>query len=351
MSGKYRELMKLFRLRFLASAAALSFGLAAIPAHADYHIVNTIQVGGDGGWDYLEPDPISRRLYVTHKDHVVVLDMDTLKVTGDIPDSPGMGGVAFSRELNRGFTANGAEDTVGVFELATLKPLAKWKVTGKRPNQIAYEPTTKRVFSFNSTGRNITVFDAKSGEVLSTIEVDGRTEFYAMDGKGMIYDALEDQATVIAIDAKAMKVIAAYSLAPNTEPSGMAMDTKTRRLFVPTHSKSFLVLNADTGKILATFPMGTGNDAAKFDPGLKFAFASNGDGTLTILHEDGGDKFSLAQNVRTEFGARTMAVDPKTHRVFMPTADFSPPPPATPEIPNPRGATIPGTFRVLVLEP
>jgi DNA-binding beta-propeller fold protein YncE len=343
--------MKLFRWRFLASAAVLSCGLAAIPAHGDYHIVNAIQVGGDGGWDYLEPDPVSRRLYVTHKDHVVVLDMDTFKVTGDIPDSPGMGGVALSRELNRGFTANGTEDTVGVFELDTLKPLAKWKATGKRPNQIAYEPTTKRVFTFNSTGRNITVFDAKSGEVLSTIEVDGRTEFYAMDGKGMIYDALEDKATVIAIDAKAMKLIATYSLAPNTEPSGMAMDTKTRRLFIATRSKSFLVLNADTGKILATFPMGAGNDAAKFDPGLKLAFASNGDGTLTILHEDGGDRFSLAQNVTTEFGARTMAVDSKTHRVFMPTADFSPPLPATLETPNPRGAAIPGTFRVLVLEP
>jgi hypothetical protein len=155
----------------------------------------------------------------------------------------------------------------------------------------------------------------------------------------------------IAIDAKGMKVTAAYSLAPNTEPSGMAMDTKTRRLFVPTHSQSFLVLSADTGKILATLPMGAGNDAAKFDPGLKFAFASNGDGTLTILHEDGGDKFSLVQNVKTQLGARTMAVDPKTHRVFMPTADFGPPPPATPDNPNPRGAMLPGSFRVLVLEP
>jgi DNA-binding beta-propeller fold protein YncE len=345
------EFMKLFHTRFLAGAAALSFGLATIPAHADYHIVDSIQVGGAGGWDYLEPDPISRRLYVTHADYVVVLDMDTLKVIGEIHDSPGMGGVVFSRELNRGFTANGAEDAVGVFELDTLKPIAKWKATGKRPNQIAYEPTTKRLFSFNSTGRNATVFDANSGEVLSTIEVDGRTEFYAMDGKGMIYDALEDKATVIAIDAKAMKVIATYSLAPHAEPSGMAMDTKTRRLFVPTHSKSFLVLNADTGKILAAFPMGAGNDAAKFDPGLKFAFASNGDGTLTILHEDGGDKFSLAQSVKTEPGARTMAVDPKTHRVFMPTADFGPPPAATPEKPSPRGAVIPGTFRILVLEP
>ncbi len=337
--------------RLLSCAAALSLGLAAISAQADYHIVNKIQVGGAGGWDYLEPDPVSRRLYVSHDKHVVVIDMDTLKVVGDVPDSPGMGGVALAPDLNRGFTANGDEDTVGVFALDTLQPIAKWKATGRRPNQIGYEPATQRVFSFNSTGRNITVFDAKSGAVLATLEVDGRTEFYALDGKGMIYDSLQDKATVIAIDAKAMKVVATYPLAPHTQPAGTVMDPKTRRIFVACRSKSFLVLDADSGKILATFPIGAGNDAAKFDPGTKLAFASNGDGTLAVLHEDDGDKFSLVQNVKTEVGARTMAVDPKTHRVFMPNADFGPPPPATPEKPNPRGAMIPGTFRVLVLEP
>lgn len=320
-------------------------------AHAEYHLVSKIQVGGDGGWDYLEPDPVARRLYVTHKDHVVVIDMDSLQVVGDIPDSPGMGGVAIARDLNRGFTANGAEDMIGVFALDTLKPIGKWQATGKRPNQIAYEPTTHRVFSFNSTGRNITVFDAKTGKVLSTLAVDGRTEFYAMDGKGMIYDSLEDKATVIAIDAKAMKVVATYSVAPNEEPAGTTMDPKTRRIFVACHSKSFLVLNADSGKILASFPIGEGNDAAKFDPGLKLAFASNGDGTLAVVHEDGNDKFSLVQTVQTEPGARTMAVDAKTHRVFLPSADFIPPPAASADNPKPRRSMVPGSFRVLVLEP
>jgi hypothetical protein len=339
------------RSRTLLAALTFPLALAAIEARAAYHIASTIHVGGEGSWDYLEPDPVSRRLFVTHKDHVVVINMDTLKVIGDIPDSPGMGGVALSRELNRGFTANGAEDTVGVFELDTLKPIAKWKATGKRPNQIAYEPTTQRVFSFNSTGRNVTVFDTRTGEVLSTINVDGRTEFYAVDGTGMIYDALEDKATVIAIDARAMKVVRTYSLAPNEGPSGMAMDTRTRRLFVPTHSKAFLVLDADTGKILASFPIGEGNDAAKFDPGTRLAFASNGDGSLTVVHEDGKDAFSLVQTVKTEAGARTMAVDPKTHRIFMPTADFIPAPPATPDNPKPRRSTAAGSFRILVLEP
>lgn len=320
-------------------------------ARAEYHKIATIQVGGDGGWDYLEPDPVARRLYVTHKDHVVVIDMDSLQVIGDVPDSPGMGGVAIARDLNRGFTANGAEDKIGVFELDTLKPLAKWTATGKRPNQIAYEPTTQRVFSFNSTGRSVTVFDAKTGNVLATIVVDGRTEFFALDGKGMIYDSLEDKATVIAIDAKAMKVVATYSVAPNEEPAGTTMDPQTRRIFVACHSKSFLVLNADTGKIVASFPIGEGNDAVKFDPGLKLAFASNGDGSLSVIHEDSADKFSLVQTVKTEPGARTMAVDEKTHRAFLPSTDFSPAPPPSAANPKPRQAMVPGSFRVLVFEP
>jgi DNA-binding beta-propeller fold protein YncE len=322
-----------------------------VAAHAEYHIATSIPIGGEGGWDYLEPDPIGRRLYVSHEKHVVVIDMDTLKVVGDVPDSPGMGGVAFSRELNRGFTANGDEDTVGVFELSTLTPLTKWKTTGKRPNQIAYEPTTQRVFSFNSTGRNVTVFDAKTGQVLSTIDVDGRTEFYAMDGKGMLYDSLQDKATVIAIDAKAMKVLATYPLAPHAQPAGTTMDPKTRRLFVACRSKSFLVLDADTGRILQAFPIGERNDAAKFDPGTRLAFASNADGTLAVIHEDGPNQFTLVQTLRTEYGDHTMAVDVKTHRLFVPSADYGPAPPATAQNPNPRRPMVPGSFRVLMLEP
>ncbi|HZF29650.1 MAG TPA: YncE family protein [Gammaproteobacteria bacterium] len=333
----------------MAILAALS--VPPIPAQAAYHLTAKIEVGGEGGWDYLEPDPIARRLYVSHEDHVVVIDMDALKVVGDVPDTPGIGGVALARDLDRGFTANGDEDTVGVFELGSLRPLAKWKATGKRPNQIAYEPTTQRVFSFNSTGRNVTVFDARSGAVLGTIEVDGRTEFYALDGKGMIYDSLQDKATVIAIDARAMKVVATYPLAPHAQPAGTVMDPLTRRIFVACRSKSFLVLDADSGKILATFPIGERNDAAKFDPGLKLAFASNGDGTVAVVHEESADKFTLVETVHTEYGARTMAVDPTTHRLFLPSADFAPAAAPTPANPNPRRTMVPGSLRVLVFEP
>jgi hypothetical protein len=338
------------RSRLAATLAVLLLVWTA-PAQAAYHIVKKIAVGGEGGWDYLEADSVGRRLYVTHQDHVVVIDMDELTVVGDIPDSPGMGGVALARDLNRGFTANGAEDTIGVFELDTLKPITKWKATGKRPNQIAYEPVTQRVFSFNSTGRNVTVFDAKTGAVLATLEVDGRTEFYALDGKGMIYDSLEDKATVIAIDAPSMRVTATYALAPNQAPAGTAMDSRTRRIFVACHSKALLVLDANTGRILASFPIGDGNDAVKFDPGSRMVFASNGDGTLAVVHEDDADRFSLVQTVTTEVGARTMAVDIKTHRVFLPCADFVPAGGSTGDNSKSRRTMVAGSFRVLVLEP
>jgi DNA-binding beta-propeller fold protein YncE len=248
-----------------------------------YHLSGEIQVRGEGGWDYLESDPVGRRLYVTHGNHVVVIDMDTLKIVGDVPDCPGMGGVAFSRSLNRGFTANGTDDTVTVFALDTLKPIARWKATGKRPNQIILEPLTQRLFTFNSTGRNATVFDAVTGDVLGTIPLDGRTEFPVADGRGMIYDSLQDKATVVVIDARTMKVTRTFSLAPHTEPAGTAMDRETRRLFVACRSQSLLVLDADSGKILNVFPIGARNDAAKFDSGTKLVFASNGDCTLPIV--------------------------------------------------------------------
>ena len=342
--------MKTTRRLWLIGIMALPLRFVAAPAEPHYHITARIQVGGAGGWDYLEPDPVGRRLYVTHGDHVVVIDMDALKVVGDVPDCPGMGGVALARELNRGFTANGTDDTGTVFALDSLKQVGRWKATGKRPNQILYEPATKRLFTFNSTGRNATAFDAATGEVLGTIPLDGRTEFPAADGKGMIYDSLQDKATVVAIDARTLKVTATYNLAPHKDPAGTTMDPKTRRIFVACRSQSFLVLDADSGKILETFPIGARNDAAKFDPGTKLAFASNGDGTLNILREDSAKTFTLLPAVQTEFGARTMAVDEKTHRVFMPSADFSEVP-SKKEGAGPRRTIVPDTFRVLVLDP
>lgn len=338
-------------IRSAGLALILAFSGLVPAVSAGYHLTHQIPVGGPGGWDYLEVDAAARRLYIAHEDTVVVIDVDSLKVVGEVPNCPGMGGVAVAPELNRGFTANGAEDTVTVFALDSLKPVARWKATGKRPNQILYESVTKRVFTFNSTGRNTTAFDAVTGEVLGTIPLDGRTEFPVADGKGMIYDSLQDKATVVAIDARTLKVTATYSLAPHKDPAGTTMDPETRRLFVACRSQSFLVLDADTGKILSTIPIGARNDAAKFDPGRKLAFASNGDGTLAVVHEENADKFTLVETVKTEFGARTMAVDPKTHRLFLPSADYEPAQAPTKETPNPRRKMVPNSFRVLVFEP
>lgn len=339
----------LFRTAGLVLAVALAGFVPA--ASAGYHLTHQIPVGGPGGWDYLEADATARRLYVAHEDTVVVIDMDSLKVVGEVLNCPGMGGVALSPELNRGYTANGTDDTVTVFALDTLKPLARWKATGKRPNQILYEAVTKRVFTFNSTGRNATAFDAVTGEVLGTIPLDGRTEFPVADGKGMIYDSLQDKATVVAINANTLRVTATYPLAPHADPAGTTMDPVTRRLFVACRSQSLVVLDADSGKILTTFPIGARNDAAKFDPGLKLVFASNGDGTLNILREVSADKFSAVETVKTEFGARTMAVDPKTHRLFLPSADFDPVPSSTKDATTARRTIRPGSFRILVLAP
>jgi DNA-binding beta-propeller fold protein YncE len=325
-------------LSFIAVLALPLTASAAAPS-SGYHVISKIHVGGEGGWDYAETDRVARRLYVTHENSVVVIDMDALKVVGNVPDCPGMGGVALAPALNRGFTANGGDDTVTVFALDTLKFIARWKATGKR------------VFTFNSTGRNATAFDALTGEVLGTIPLDGRTEFPVADGKGMIYDSLQDKATVVAINARTLNVTATFSLAPYKDPAGTTMDPATRRLFIACRSQSFLVLDADTGKILQTFPIGARNDAAKFDPGAKLAFASNGDGTLNILREDRTGNGTLMETVPTEFGARTMAVDEKTHRLFLPSADFAPAVPPTKENPNPRRAMVPGTFRILVVEP
>ena len=343
--------MQLARLRSASFVMALTLSVFVPVVSAGYHLAHQIPVGGAGGWDYLEVDAAARRLYIAHEDTVVVIDVDSLKVVGEVPNCPGMGGVAVAPELNRGFTANGSEDTVTVFALDTLKPVARWKATGKRPNQILYESGTKRVFTFNSTGRNATAFDAVTGEVLGTIPLDGRTEFPVADGKGMIYDSLQDKATIVAIDARTLKVTATYSLAPHKDPAGTTMDPETRRLFVACRSQSLLVLDADTGKILSTIPIGARNDAAKFDPGLKLAFASNGDGTLAVVHEENADKFTLVETVKTEFGARTMAVDPQTHRLFLPSADYEPSAKPTKESPNPRRKMLPNTFRVLVYSP
>ena len=319
----------------------------ALAAGSGYHVVTTYKIGGDGGWDYLTADSDARRLYISRATHVMVLDADSGKSVGDIPDTPGVHGIALAPELGRGFTSNGREGTVSIFDIKTLVVSNKVKV-GENPDAILYDPATKRVFTFNGRSQDSSAIDAASGKVLATIKLDGKPEFAASDAKGEVFVNIEDKSELVAIDADKMEVKAKWPLAPCEEPSGLSIDRKNRRLFAGCGNKMMAVVDADSGKVLATPPIGDGVDATTFDPETGLAFASCGEGVLTVVKEDSSGKFS-AENVPTQQGARTLALDSKTHNVFVVTAKFGPPPPATPDNPHPRRSIVPDSFVVLVV--
>lgn len=337
----------------LLPLAALSLfvcgGASAAPASlSSYQVIQKVTLGGEGGWDYLTADPDAHRLYISRGMHVMVLDADTKKVVGDIPDTNGVHGIALVPKLGRGFTSNGRDNTVTIFDLKTLKPIGSVQ-TGQRPDCIVYEPKTRRVFTFNGGGNDATAIEAASGKVLGTIALGGRPEFAVADGKGMIYDNIEDKSETVAIDARALTVKSRWPLAPAEGPSGIAMDTKTRRLFITCDSQKMVVLNADTGAIVATPAIGNGPDAAAFDPRLRLVFSPNGqDGTLTVLHENTADSYTVVQTVVTQAGARTMALDTKTHTLFLVTATPLPTPPGS-SAPPWRRSYAPGSFVALVV--
>jgi DNA-binding beta-propeller fold protein YncE len=321
-----------------------------LAADSGYHLIETYKLGGDGGWDYLTLDSASRRLYISRATHVIVIDADSGKAVGDIPDTPGVHGIALAPELGRGFVSNGREGTVTIFDLQTLKFIAKVKA-GENPDAILYDPATKRVFTFNGRSHDSTAIDAASGTVVGTIKLEGKPEFAASDAKGEIFVNIEDKSQIDAIDPAKLEVKARWPLAPCEEPSGLAIDRQNRRLFAGCDNKMMAVVDADSGKVIATPAIGDGVDANAFDPGTAMAFASCGDGHLTVVHEDSPGQFSVRENVSTQEGARTMALDDKTHRVFLVTAKFGPPPAATTDNPHPRHSILPDSFVVLVFGP
>ncbi len=313
-----------------------------------YHVLQTWKLGGEGGWDYLKVDSEARRLYISRGTKVVVLDIETGKPVGEIADTPGVHGVALVPEIGKGFTSNGREDTVSVFDLQTLKTLNKIKV-GNRPDAIWYDSATKRVFTFNAGSQDVTAIDAAKGVVAGTIQLGGKPEFAASDGRGTVFVNLEDKNQLFALDADKLTVKQRWPLPGCDEPSGLSMDQKNRRLFVGCGNKVMPVVNADNGTVIATLPIGEGVDATAFDEDAGLAFASCGEGVLTVVREDSPDKFSVAESVPTQKGARTMALDSKTHRVYTVTAKFGPPPAPTQSQPRPRPAILPDSFVVLVL--
>jgi DNA-binding beta-propeller fold protein YncE len=334
--------------RLWLAAVMVSLAAAALAAAGPgYHVVTTYKLGGDGGWDYLTADASARRIYISRGTHVMVVDADSGKSVGDIADTPGVHGIALAPELGRGFVSNGREGTVSIFDIKTLATSSKVKV-GDNPDAILYDPATKRVFTFNGRSHDSTAIDGASGKVLGTIKLDGKPEFAASDAKGEIFVNIEDKNELVAIDPNKLEVKAKWPLAPCESPSGLSIDRKHRRLFVGCE-KMMAVVDADSGKVLATPAIGDGVDATTFDDETGLAFASCGEGVLTVVKEESPDKFSVAENVPTQAGARTLALDAKTHNIFVVTANFGPPPAATPDNPHPRRTILPDSFVVLVV--
>ena len=342
---------------FLAAAAAItnvdaraksisaSAAAAQAPGPSGYHLLKKIKLGGEGFWDYLAFDSPTRRLFISRGTKVVVLDVDTEKVVGEIPDTPGVHGVALAS--GNGFTSNGQAGAVSIFDPKTLQVIGHAQA-GMNPDAIVYDPATKRVFTMNGRSGDITAIDAVTGSVVGTTPVGGKLEFAVADGAGHLYVNVETKSEVVQFDSKNLVVLAHWSLAPCTNPTGLAIDVKNHRLFAGCANKMMAVMDSDSGKVIATPPIGAGVDSNQFDPGTGFAFASNGSGTLTVVHEDSPDKFSVVEDVPTQTGARTMALDPKTHEIYLVTAEFTPPPAPTADNPHPRGGMVPDSFVVLV---
>ncbi len=321
--------------RFLSLILFLLLCQLLFAADPGLHVIKTYTLGG-------------RRLYISRSTHVMVIDADSGKSVGDIADTPGVHGIALAPDLGRGFTSNGREGTISIFDLSTLKTIKKVQV-GDNPDAILFDPATKRVFTFNGRSQDSTAIDAATGEVVGKILLGGKPEFGVTTGAGDLFVNLEDKSEILALDPKTLKVKSRWPLAPCQEPSGLAIDVKNRRLFSGCDNKMMAVVNADTGKVIITVPIGDGVDANGFDPETGFAFASCGEGVLTVAHEDSPDTFSVVQNVSTQRGARTMAVDSKTHQIFLVTAKFGPPPAATEQQPRPRPSILPDSFVVLVV--
>ncbi|GAB2846872.1 hypothetical protein GCM10027044_02280 [Hymenobacter ruber] len=332
----------------LAAPFALTFFGPAAPAQTvPYHLLNTIAIGGEGGWDYLKADPAGERLYVSHGTRVEVVDLKTRKVIGTIMDTPGVHGIEMVPGTNRGYITCGRNNTCVVFDVKTLKPIGAPIPTGPKPDALLYDAFSQRVFIFSNDGGKSTVLDAKTGAVVGTAELGGDVEEGVSDGHGTIFVNLENKSEIVAFDARTLAVRHRFPLAPGEEPTGLTYDPKTNRLFSACANEKLVVTDSKTGKQIAVLPTGKGTDGAAFDPATRNIITSNGSGTFTVIHEDAPNKFSVVANVPTARGARTMSLDPKTGHLFTVTADYGPTPVPTTDNPRPRPSIVPGTFRVL----
>lgn len=314
------------RTFFTASGIVLLFFACLIllgassSSNSGYTVIKKIPIAGQGSWDYLTVDDGARRLYVSHGTQVEVLDLDSGAIVGKIENTLGVHGIAVAPEIGRGFISDGGSSTVTIFDLQTLKTIAEVP-TGKKPDAIIYDPATSRVFAFNGGSNSTTVIEAKDGKVAGTIDLGGGPEFAAADGNGHVYNNLEDESLVLKINSRTLKVEQRWPTAPCASPSSMAIDRANRRLFLGCRSKVMAVMNADTGQVITTLPIGDHVDATAFDVETRLIFNSNGEGTVTVIHQESPDKYSIVETVKTLPRAKTSALDPKTHQLFLSTAE------------------------------
>ena len=340
-----------FRNLLLSAVCACALQNLAGAGVGSYRFLKEIPIGGEGGWDILTIDPTAHRLYLSHSTKVIVVDLEKNAVVGEIGDTPGVHGFVAVPGLGRGFSTNGKESKASVVDLKTLRTITKVE-TGANPDALVYDPGRGEVYVFNHTGNSATVIDAKTAKVVSTIPLGGSPEFAAVDGAtGRVYCNLEDKSEVVAIDTTKHEVTARWPVAPGEEPGGIAFDPVHHRLFAGCHNKMMVMLDTGSGKVVGSVPIGSGVDGCAFDGATGLAFASCGEGTTTIAKEETPEKLAVVQTLQTERGARTMALDPLTHRIYLPSAKFEPPPPAAPGATPQRPKVVSGSLKLLVYGP
>jgi YVTN family beta-propeller protein len=315
-------------------------------AQSDYKIARKISLPGEGFWDYIAVDEANGKIYASHSTMVQVVDIKTGQLTGVISDTKGVHGIAIASDLNRGFTSNGRDSSVTVFDLKTAEKIASIKVTGRNPDAILYDSFSKRVFTGNGGSASFTVIDAVSNQVVGTIPLDGKPEAIVTDGKGKIFVNIEDKSLINVVDAGTMKVISRWPISPGEEPTGLALDNQGHRLFSVCGNKLMVVMDAGTGKVITTLPIGEGCDGAAFDPVYRRAYASNGEGNMTVVQEENENSFKVLETVPTQRSARTITLAPTTHHIYLPAAEFE----SSPTENNQRPAIKPNSFTIVDIE-
>jgi YVTN family beta-propeller protein len=316
-------------------------------AHSQKHLIsNSSKITGEGGWDYLAVDTINQKLFVSHSNVVNVLDLKSNQLIATIPNTKGVHGIAIANELNKAFTSNGKDNSVSVVDLKTFQLIEKIAIEGINPDAILYDVFSNHVFVFNGKSNDATVIDATSNKVVGTIALGGKPEFSVTNNKGLVYVNIEDTNQIKTINTTSLKVTSSWDISPGEEPTGLAIDLQSNTLFSVCSNQMMVIVDATKGKIIATVPIGDGCDGVVFDSKNKVAFSSNGDGTITVVKETKQHQFAVLETIKTKEGARTIAINPITQALYLPTASFGVKPEATTANPHPRAPIIPNSFEV-----